>query len=226
MSTNNQELAKQMIEKFGLKTRIDEILNEKDESIIPILTANLAIFAVSATILFGFNGSNLTASILLIIIATFTSLLGSLLNIWYLVRVKTRTEFLKRENEKIFERAETDTIKMFNLMNKVINSSLNQKIQILKEKGADVDELKSKLNENDNLKYLPEELSFIPFIIMELALKNSYITMRRCMEEPLEEKAAQFKLFIDNLSGKSKNWGLIFSSVFILSALLIKFIVK
>jgi hypothetical protein len=224
-SSKSKEAAKKLIEKFGFKVKLDEIINEKDESLIPILTSNLAIFGVTSTILFNKVETELSAPILLILISAIISLIGALLNIWYLVRIKTRIDFLKKEQEEVYKKAEVSIIKMFDLLYKIVKINIVQKIEIPKENTESKDDFIKKIKDDHKLDSFAEELVFIPQIVLELALKESHSNFSKCLNAPLEEKFSKFKLFIDRLSDKSKNWALILSASFTLVALLIKFVI-
>lgn len=222
--TNSQSLAKEVIEQFRFKKRLEEVFDEKDESLIPILTTNLAIFGVASSILFNVSDNELSASILLILIAAIIALLGALLNIWYLIRLKTRIDFLKKEQENVFHKAEANIIKTFDLLKKIVKVDINQKIEGFREKGLSKDELLDKLKDDTTFDFLAEDSTFIPFTIMELALKETKLNIHKCLNEPLNEGYAGLKLFIDKLSSRVKNVAVALAAAFMLAATLIEFI--
>lgn len=222
---DSQEKAREILEKFGLEKKLNEIFNHRDESLSYILAANIGIFGVSATVVFATNEETLTASFLLVMISAIITLVGAMLNIWYLVRLKKRLDFLKKEQEKVLQKTEIKLIKTFDLLAKIIKSNIFSKVEILKEKGVEKLELLDILKKDSDLDFLAEDSSFIPFTIMELAHKETIINIEDCLNKPLNEKYSEFKLFIDRLSDKSKNWALILGSAFMMVSLLVKFII-
>jgi hypothetical protein len=222
---SSEERARDFLERFGFRKKLEDILNEEDDTLVPILTVNLAIFAVAFAVLFGANNHNLTASVLLILISGIIALLGALLNIWYLIRLKTRTTFLKKEQEEVFAKAEKNLTKTFDLFKKIISAGFSQRTQDILKRGGKHEDVMKELESDTNYEFLADEGMFIPLTIMDLSLKETSINLDRCLNSPLQEKLPRLKLFIDRLSDKSKTWALVLSAAFMLMALLIKFLV-
>lgn len=224
-SKRSQDIVKEFTEKFSFRKVFEKIINNKDESLIPILTANIAIFAISSTIVFSSSGDTLTASLLLIFISAILGLLGVLLNIWYLIRLKTRLDFFSKEQEKIYDKAEANIARTFDLFEKIIKLSSDKKEGNFKENNESTHEISKKLKSYTQADLVAEEGVFIPLLIMELSVIETKMNITKCLDAPLEEEYAGLKLFIDRVSDKFKNWSLVLSSAFILGALLVKFLV-
>jgi hypothetical protein len=222
---SSQDSAKRFIDEFGLKSKLIETFNEKsDESLILVFTANLTIFSVAATILFTADKSkSLTAPLLVLFLSAVISLIGALLNLWYLVRLKKRMEILRNEQEKVLSKTEANLVKTFGLFEKIVNFGLKKSVEHITENNKKI-EILEKQN-NIDFDFLVEGGAFIPFMIMELALNETKINIRRSLNTPLNEKYAGLKLFVDRFSDKFRNWCLILSSAFVLCALLIKFLI-
>lgn len=226
--------AKEFLEKFGFKKKLEDIISKNSNAgIIPILTANIGIFGVSATIFFAVPREDmLTAPVIVISIAAILSLQSLLLNLWYFFRIETRTSLFKLEQEKIFEKAEKNIAKTFALIRNILKFALGTiKETVLKDdksKKKELLELKDKLIKNNDggLNFLAEGSVFISSIIMDLALKETKNNLEKSFDTPLEEKNAKLKLIIDNFSDVTRNWGLILSATCMLIAILIKFIVN
>lgn len=219
LSRSGIEFAKEFLDKFGFKSKLEEIINDRDDNIIPILSSNIAIFGVSVAIFFSTKKEEiLTAPIILIFISSILALFSFLLNLWYLSRIKTRTSFFKEEQEKIYIKSENLLIKIFDLFKKIVK--LNKPLENVTEEN-----LSNIVKQQEfDLKFLAEDGVFIPMMILDLASKETLLSFNKCYDSPLNEKYAGFKLFVDRLSDRAKNWGLVLGSAFMLAAILIKFI--
>ncbi|MCK9588144.1 MAG: hypothetical protein M0Q93_02140 [Terrimicrobiaceae bacterium] len=227
---NYNEDAKEFLEKFGFKEKLEEsISNHFDKNIIYVLSANIAIFCVSLTIFFTASKKEiLTAPIILIVISAILTLVSILLNIWYLTRINTRILFFHREQGRIFQKTENNIAKTLTLFKKILKIDLTTKVKSVVEEKNSSEDLINKLKKDDDtncVSLLKDDGLFIFFMIMDLAIKDTIINIDKSFGQPLDESHPRLKLIIDNLSDMTKNWGLILGAAFILSAILIKFIV-
>jgi hypothetical protein len=205
---SKNEMLENFLTKFTIKELVEETMRENYDSHLPlVLTANLTIFASSTAILIYANDADFDASKLIILLATFFSLLSSMLNIWYLARVKIREEKLKKEQDKIFDNMKEDFTNLLNLF-------------------ADVAKKGQVYEGVSPSKYLIEKGGFVFLRFNELASLKTINNFKKCLDEPLDEKYAVFKLFIDRLSEKMKNFGLVVSFILIICALLIITIIE
>lgn len=228
IKNSSQDSAKELIKEFGLKEKIEKIVNCSYDNIVHTLNTNVALFCVLLALLFITPKNELfSAPIILIVISSIVTLLSFLLNLWFLSRIKTRTNFFKDQQEKALLKAENNITKTFDLYKKVVNFSLTKRIESYKEGGKTPEEIIDNLKQIGNdYNFLADECIFIPYIIMDLALKETRINVRECFNAPMNEKYPNLKLAIDRLSDRFKNWGLILGIAFIIGAVFVKFIAK
>lgn len=91
MNKNNiyQLAAEDFLRKFGFKEKIDKIIIDinDDNTMVRVLTINLAIFAVSGNFLLS---NNTSTTDYLFLFSSILTLFGALLNMWYLARKKKK----------------------------------------------------------------------------------------------------------------------------------------
>lgn len=221
-----ESTAEKLMQTFGARLQIEELLNEDDDSHLPlILTANAAIFAVSCAILIATSENGLTATRLLILVSAIFSLITIPLNIWYLVRIKVRMRKLRKEQEKIFQKTKQNIVKTLELFSGVIKLAVKQKAELCKLQSNSKEEFSSML---DQIGQDKEELELIKdkgyFIFQNLVALSIYETMdnfEKALNSPLDERGAALKLFVDRISDRLKNWGLVINCVLIVCALLV-----
>lgn len=219
-----REAAKDFLERFGFRDKINGIINKKDSNSIYIFSANCCIFATCLSILFAAGKDEfLKAPIILISISTITTLFGFLLNLWYMFRLEKRTLFFKKEQDEIFNKTENNITRLNEFTSKIIRYDLDHRIEhhTVENKLSILNDVKKDL---DYIKFLTEEVSFLSVVAMDLSVKETIINYEKCFDEPLKENYSRIKLIIDRLSYKTRNLNLFLGSMFILAAILIKFV--
>lgn len=195
--------------KFGFKEKIDKIIIDinDDNTMVRVLTINLAIFAVSGNFLLS---NNTSTTDYLFLFSSILTLFGALLNTWYLARKKKRMLFFKEEQEKIYNETKEKIIKIFHLLVKIVY-------------GVN----KNKNNKNvDAFEYVFKDFNFVFDLVMELNLKDSLLSVDKCLGSPLEEKGAEINLVLDRLSDKTKYWSLALGTAFVICGILIKSVLE
>lgn len=222
---DTENSAKEMMELFGFKSKLEEILYKADDSVSYKLTFNLLIVASTLSILFS-GGNNLTTLTLLILIAFVISFCSSALNIWYLVRIKTRHSFLRNEQDRVFDKAKKNIVRVLELIKKIVAIETLGEIKSQTLTNEDLNKLFNKVKSKYDASFNASDITFMPYIIMDLALKETLLNYDKCMDSPLKEGYPSLKLFFDRLSYKTKTAGLVTSSFFLLAALVAKFVIS
>jgi hypothetical protein len=223
-----EDSAEKFMEMFGFRSRIQEIISDDSDSHIPlVLSANSAIFAVSCAILLASSQPGLTATKLLILLSAIFSLVTVSLNIWYLVRIKMRIHKLKQEQDKIFAKTKANLIKTLDLFVAIVESATRQRVELYKAVSTSKEELLKKIADEEKkekfegFEFLTEKGMFIFQNVLALAMHETTDNFREALDAPLDESLSTVMLFIDRLSDRLKNWGLVINCILILCALLV-----
>lgn len=224
-----EKVAEEFLERFGFKSKVEEILTRTDDEHLPlVLAANVAIFGAACAILFTSNETGITATKLLILIVAISSLSATLLNIWYFSRIRIRIRKFKEEQERVYGKAKNNLIKAFDLFFSLVQSVVSKEASLLVSQSKSKEEFLEKFKASEGTDFneiLTEKGAFIFQNVMEISRYETIENYEKSLDAPLKERGATFNLFLDRLSTRIKNWALVVNGVLVLCALLVKTIV-